>query len=359
MGFNITALKLPSLRKGSYNSYVTAWQSFLKDAEFPIGTIDGDFGNLTEVATRTYQQRNNLPVTGVVDNTTYEKALTQGFLFRVPNLSAAMLLDYLRYGMAEVRDLQASLNAIAQLNPPLAIDGDFGPRSAQGLAQTYKQRDVRFRGELEQQLSNATKQKLAADFSPGLDLLNTYAKRQRFRLSGPHWADNFPTSRSISDLVSPFRNNAQAFQDALIAAGAQIIIAATYRPKERAYLMHYSSRIYNRDISPQNVPPMAGVDIDWVHYTNAGSLQAAEQMVEAYGTWGNPVALNSRHTQRLAIDWNITWQSILSIKDGNGRTVKIGNPPNGANNQTLWDVGRSYGVIKLPSDPPHWSSDGF
>jgi hypothetical protein len=356
MAFNISVLKLPVLKKGSNGLAVRAWQNFLKEAEYPIGTVDGSFGNISETATRSYQQRNNLPVNGIVDNTTYTKALSDGFIYKVPNLTANGLLSYLRFGEAEIKDLQRSLNTI--LDPKLTVDGDFGPRSVDGLAQAYKQRDVRLRGDFENKLSDATKNKLGADFSTALDIISGSAKRVRFRLSGPHWVEYFPTSRLISDLASPFREKVQAFQNALIEAGAQIITAATYRPKERAYLMHYSARISRGQIAATNVPSMPGVGINWVHYTNAGSVQAAELMVEAYGTAGNPVALESRHTQKLAIDWNITWDGTIKVKRKDGTLVTIGEPNNGVSNTALHKVGQSYGVIKLLNDPPHWSNDG-
>lgn len=356
MAFNLGALKLATLKKGSEGTLVTAWQRFLQESEYPLASADGDFGNATDTATRSYQQRNGLPVTGIVDSTTYAKALSNDFIYKVPNLSGAMLLSYLRFGDAEVKDLQNSLNTI--LVPDLTVDGDFGPRSVEGLAQAYKQRDIRLRGDFENKLSATTKQKLGDDFTSAVDILNGYAKRQRFRLSGPHWIDYFQTSRSISDLASPFRERVLAFQKALVDAEAQTIIAATYRPKQRAYMMHYAARVSRGITRAQDVPSMSGVDIDWVHYTNAGSVQAAELMVDAYGIGGNPVALESRHTQRLAIDWNITWQGTLKIKKSDGSIVSVGAPNNGASNTALWRVGASYGVYKLDGDPPHWSSDG-
>ncbi|MCA1992377.1 MAG: peptidoglycan-binding protein [Coleofasciculus sp. S288] len=356
MAFDISVLKLPTIKNGSRGLHVRAWQSFLTEADYPVGTIDGDFGDKTEVATRNYQQRNELTVNGVVNIATYAVALRGGFIYKVPNLTAKLLLEYLRFGEAEVRDLQKSLNTI--ITPDLEVDGDFGLRSSAGLAQAYKQRDVRLRRDLENKLSTLTKQKLGDDFLPAIDILNGYAKRIRFRLSGSHWIEYFPTSRSISDLAPPFRENVQAFYNALVDAGSQIIIAATYRPPQRAYLMHYAAKIDRGQIVPARVPSMAGVDIEWVHYTNAGSLQAAEQMVEAYGLGGNPVALKSLHTQRLAIDWNITWDGTLKIKKKDGVLVSIGDPPNGAFNVLLHAVGASYGVLKLWSDPPHWSING-
>jgi len=359
MVFNISILKLPLLRIGSSGSVVLAWQSFLQDAEFSIGVIDGDFGKQTEQATISYQQRNSLVADGIVGNTTYAKALNQGLIFKLPNLSADTLLSYLRFGEPEVKDLQAVLNKVGQLNPLLTVDGDFGYTSTKGLAEVYKKRDVRFRSELEEAISSATKQKLGQDFTPAIDIFNNYAKNQRFRLSGSYWVDKFPTSKLIIDLASPFRQRVEAFQKALIDAGCQVIIAATYRPRQRAFLMHYAATINNKKITPKYVPSITGVDIEWEHYTNAGSLQAAKDMVEAYGTGGNPVALTSRHTQKLAIDWNVTWKGTINIKDANGRTFTIGEPANGATNQILWRVGKSYGVIKLANDPPHWSVDGY
>lgn len=358
MALNISALKLPVIQKGSKGAAVIAWQRFLKEAQYPIASAYGGFDNVTDVSTRSYQKKQGLSVNGVVDNATYAKAVTQGFIFKVPNFSTQMLLACIRFGEAEIKDLQRTLNAIAKLNPSLVADGDFGARSIQGLAQVYKQRDVRMRVELEQQISSATKQKLGADLDPALDILNSYAKILRFRLSGPHWINYFPTSRSISTLASPFRERVQAFQKALIDGGAQTIIAATYRPKQRAYMMHYAAKISRGQISPENVPSMAGVGIEWVHYLRAGSIQGAELMVDEYGIGGNPVALESMHTQKLAIDWNITWEGTLKIKNGSGRIVQIGAPRNGSSNEALFAVGASYGVYKLDNDPPHWSSNG-
>ncbi|MBW4490949.1 MAG: peptidoglycan-binding protein [Trichocoleus desertorum ATA4-8-CV12] len=357
MTFNIAALELPVLQNGSEGPAVGAWQSFLKGAQFVLGAVDEDFSRLTDTATRNYQQKNNLPATGVVDYTTYALALQQGFLFKVPNFSSALLLSYLNFGVAEVKDLQNSLNAIAQLDPPLTVDGDFGPLSSRGLAQVYKQRDVRFRDDLQQQLTATTKQKLETDFSAAIAFIDDYAKKLRFRLSGPHWVKFFLATNSIEDLASPFRQRAQAFEKALRVAGAKLDITNTLRPPERAYLMHFAAKISRSQIRPQDVTAMLGVDIDWVHYTNAGSVQAAQQMIDAYGIGTNPVALRSLHTQGLAIDWFINWEGTLQIRDSSGQLVNIGAPRNGEN-PTLMKVGASYGVYKLLGDPPHWSVNG-
>ena len=357
MAFNPRALKLSKIQKGSNGAAVAAWQRFLQERGFPIGAIDGDFGNITVTATRSYQEKNGLSVTGIVEASTYTKALGQGFVFYVANLTAAMLLESLNFGDAQVKDLQQSLNAIAQLKPPLTIDGDFGVGSTRGLAEAYKKLDVSFRDSLAQKLSASTKLKVGADLEPGLDSINEYAKRLRQRLSGAHWIKFFPPSTSIDDLASPFRQKVKAFEKALRDAGAKIEISNTFRPPERAHLMHYASKIIRREIAPQNVPSRVGIDINWVHYTNAISVQAAQQMADAYGILFPP-ALQSRHTQALAIDWLITWDGTLNIKDALGKMVSVGAPRSSYENSVLWRVGATYGVIKLASDRPHWSSDG-
>ncbi len=359
MAFDVSVLQLPLLRVGSNNSIVLAWQKFLKEQNLPVGYVDGDFGPQTALATQMYQQKNNLGADGVVGNMTYGVAVPQGFIYLIPNLDGNKFMSYLGFGETEVKDLQRSLNEVAQLPPPLVVDGDFGPRSTQGLAEAYKKRDVRLRGELEDALSSSTKQQLGSNFDQALDIFNGYGKVLRFRLSGSHWYESFPTSKLISDLRSPFRQKVEAFQKALVDAGCQVIVTATHRPRERAYLMHYAARIYRREISPWYVPSMGGVDIDWVHYTNLGSLQAAKDMLDAYGIGGNPVSLNSRHIQRLAVDWNVTWNGTIRVRDGYGRTVSLGNPNNASLNWQMWRVGSSYGVYKLSNDPPHWSSDGY
>ncbi len=357
MAFNPRPLKLPLIQKGSSGAAVAAWQRFLQVSGFPIAAVDGDFGNVTDTATRRYQEKNGLLADGAVGPGTYTKALTQGFVFYVANLTAAMLLECLNFGDAQVKDLQQSLNAIAVLKPPLTTDGDFGLGSTGGLAEVYKQLDVKFRAALVGKLSASTKQKLGADFDPALDTLTEYARRLRQRLSGSHWVKYFPASTSIDDLASPFRQKVQSFEKALREAGAKIEIANTLRPPERVYLMHYASSIVTGDIAPEDVPSRAGIDISWVHYTNAASMQAAQQMVDAYDI-AYPPALVSRHTQGFAIDWLITWDGTLKVKNANGRSVSIGSPRSSYENSDLWDVGESYGVIKLTSDQPHWSIDG-
>jgi plastocyanin len=183
-------------------------------------------------------------------------------------------------------------------------------------------------------------------------------------LSGRSWVEKFPTSVSTDDLVEPFKSNVKKFLAALAAAGATVTIAATKRPKERAFLMHWSYRVARESYDPAKVPVMAGVDIDWVHRDDKGNKNGsvsktnAEQMVIGYDIAYRP-AVDSRHTEAKAIDMDITWITAeLKIKDGAGKDVTIKTGLKNGSNTALHKVGKSYDVVKLVSDPPHWSSDG-
>jgi hypothetical protein len=182
-------------------------------------------------------------------------------------------------------------------------------------------------------------------------------------LSGPSWVSQFPTSRSVDDLVEPFRTSVRQFLDALRAAGATVSVADTLRSPNRAYLMHFSFSIAREGLDPASVPARAGVDIQWVHPDAPGvprataSRDAAEQMVQGYGIVFRP-ALGSRHTEGRAIDMSIAWIGDLVIAKADGTTVTVTSAPRSGDNASLQQVGSSYGVIKLTSDPPHWSTDG-
>jgi D-alanyl-D-alanine dipeptidase len=176
-------------------------------------------------------------------------------------------------------------------------------------------------------------------------------------LSGPHWCERFPTSREISVLTVPFRDKVAKFVGALRAGNATVSIHATLRPKQRAYLMHYAYLIAKRQCTPGAVPPLHGVDIQWVHPNAAESIAAAARMVAEYAIVYEP-ALQSRHTQGLAIDMDITWDGDLAIKSASGGNIAIQTAPRTGMNPALWTLGAAYGVHKLAADAPHWSSDG-
>lgn len=180
--------------------------------------------------------------------------------------------------------------------------------------------------------------------------------------SGVQWCSRYPTSRSVDDLIQPFRGNVERFLAALSTAGASVSIAATYRPRERAHLMHWAWRIGRLLEDPRIASRDPGIPIDWVHRDALGapdlvaSKRAAQEMVAAYDM-AQIAALNSRHIERLAIDMSIRWKTQLSVLDAAGNIRTIPGPGNGEV-PALHQVGRSYGVVKLVSDPPHWSIDG-
>src|SRR5579885_1032370 len=103
-------------------------------------------------------------------------------------------------------------------------------------------------------------------------------------VSGAEWCSRFPTSTRIEDLDGAFRGCVARFVDALREAGASVVIADTYRPPERCYLMHYAWMIANAGQDPELIPPMQGVDIDWAHGGDVVAARyAADAMVSVYG----------------------------------------------------------------------------
>jgi hypothetical protein len=140
--------------------------------------------------------------------------------------------------------------------------------------------------------------------------------------------------------------------------GATISIGATWRPAERAYLMHWCCMIGMSGQDPSTVPKMAGVDIDWSHKGNDSAAKSAALAMMAKYEIRFPAALVSRHTQKRAIDMTISWTGTLKIIDFDGVEHKISAAPRNGSNPQLVAVGKTFGVIKLVSDPPHWSDDG-
>jgi hypothetical protein len=181
--------------------------------------------------------------------------------------------------------------------------------------------------------------------------------------SGVVWVERFPTSRSTASLIDGFRQKCDAFLAALADAGATVDINATLRPPERAYLMFWSFVINAGEVEPADVPAHAGVNIEWVHRKANGSpdlaasRSAAAAMVHGYDIVHRP-SLTSLHIFGKAIDMSIGWNGVLKIKQRNGTKKTIGSLPRSGLNHDLWAVGTTYGVLKLPSDAPHWSSTG-
>jgi D-alanyl-D-alanine dipeptidase len=184
-------------------------------------------------------------------------------------------------------------------------------------------------------------------------------------LSGASWCAQYPTGTTIAELTdATFQANVQAFHDAMVAAATpanalNISINATYRPPQRAHLMHYSYKVHNGTTSPADAntaSAAAGININWDHGDLATSRARAGDMVTTYAIAYAP-ALQSRHTEGKAIDWTITWSGSLMIAR-KGETAQLDCTGDGTTSANLHAVGASYGVHKLASDPPHWSTDG-
>jgi hypothetical protein len=180
-------------------------------------------------------------------------------------------------------------------------------------------------------------------------------------LSGAAWWNanqaRYPNSAAVADLVQPFRDKLTGFVKAMRDAGATVAISATRRNAIRAHLMHYSWCVANGSVAPDKVPAVPGLDIRWDHGALAASRKGAQEMADLFRIAFEP-SLTSRHIEGRAIDMTIGWSGTLKIRDKPGKTRKLDAPRTGDANRDLHAVGATYGVIKLLSDPPHWSDDG-
>lgn len=187
------------------------------------------------------------------------------------------------------------------------------------------------------------------------------ANAAKARLSGAAWFQanqaNYPNSARLSDLAPAFSTQATDFIAALRRAQATVTVSATLRNRTRAWLMHYSWRLARGEIEAGDVPPDSDCDIIWDHGASEDSRRAAAQMVELFQIAFRP-SLTSNHIRGTAIDMTISWSGPIDVVDAAGKTHRIDAPRSGATNTTLHGIGASYGVRKLLTDPPHWSSNG-
>lgn len=181
------------------------------------------------------------------------------------------------------------------------------------------------------------------------------------RLSGATWwhanQARFPNVATLDGLANDFRSKIEEFLAALKDATIQVAISSTRRSKQRAYLMHYSWNVAKGFTRPADVPLDPDVNIIWDHGDLQQSQQAAKEMVDLFGL-AHDAALNSRHIQGLAIDMNLTWRGTVCIRDKTGEMIEIDGRIEAGKNLSLHNVGASFEVYKLVSDPPHWSADG-
>lgn len=233
--------------------------------------------------------------------------------------------------------------ALVHHNYRVTVDGDFG-KGTETAVKAFQ-----------------TTQHLSADGVVGRQtwtaLLADAPATPPAELSGAAWVDRFPTSKATDKLVQPFGARVDRFLAALRDAGVRVEISATFRPAQRAWLMHYAWEVASGSARPADVPALAGLAICWVHPTNAASIAAARAMVQAYNIAYKP-SLTSRHTAGRAIDMSLSWTGKCAVTDASGKQVSVDAAQGTDNNTVLHKVGASYGVIKLVRDRPHWSEDG-
>jgi hypothetical protein len=185
---------------------------------------------------------------------------------------------------------------------------------------------------------------------------------EELELSGAQWAKKFPGSEDTRYLSGSFRLAVEDFLYAMKEAGIKIAIRATFRPPKRSYLMHYAWRVAKKQLDPEKVPKMQGVNINWDHGTKEESVKAAKEMLPALNIDKQVIkpAIRSQHNFGLAIDMSLSWNKTIEIKDADGNTVKINTLPRNGLNKQLIAVGKTYGVQKFKrKDDPHWSNNGF
>ena len=80
-------------------------------------------------------------------------------------------------------------------------------------------------------------------------------------------------------------------------------------------------------------------------------------MVKLFGM-AHIASLTSNHIRGKAIDMNISWKDTLVITRPAPLLTRIESRPRTGQNRELHDIGATFGVRKLVSDPPHWSYNG-
>jgi hypothetical protein len=185
--------------------------------------------------------------------------------------------------------------------------------------------------------------------------------------SGAYWVSwanaHAKNSTSVDDLVEPFKTNCKAFIKALQDAGAKVSVGTTTRSSKRAYLFHWCWKIGLGKAKPSEAAAMIGVDIEWDHGDAAKSKQGAKEMIDGFGlavppNSTNAPSLTTNHTPGKAIDMDIAWNGTLKVKKKDGKEEPLAYMADVNKNTKLHAVGGSYGVKKLTTDAPHWSSDG-
>ena len=253
---------------------------------------------------------------------------------------------------ADVRSVQALLNghAAALGLAPLGVDGQPSPALAEAIRRFQLRRVRLSSGDGKIDPGGRSWRVLAATSLPGVAA----------NLSGADWWQanqaQFPNSEQVSALDAPFAAKVGNFIAALKAGGASVSVSATRRNKVRAYLMN-GSWVVAKGLTPAaQIKAEPGCSIVWDHGDDATSRAAAQEMLDLFDIVFQP-SLTSRHILGLAVDMTISWAGTIKVKNGAGKDVPL-PPPANASNPALLAIGASHGVLKLASDPPHWSDNG-
>ena len=97
-----------TLSKGMSGQDVLEAQQRLQFYSYYTGTIDGNYGNVTYKAVRNFQERNGLPVTGIIDPTTAAVLLSSTAVHALVPTATTYVLSYGATGEA-VKELQRQL----------------------------------------------------------------------------------------------------------------------------------------------------------------------------------------------------------------------------------------------------------
>jgi hypothetical protein len=253
---------------------------------------------------------------------------------------------------ADVRAVQGLLNvhAVALGLAPLGVDGKTSPALVEAIRR-FQMRRVRLAtGDGKVDAGGRTWRVLKATGAPGVAA----------NLSGADWwhanQAKFPNSELVSALEAPFAAKVASFIAALKAGGASVTVSATRRNKVRAYLMNGSWVVSKGMTLAAKMKTEPGCSIVWDHGDESTSRAAAKEMLDLFDIVFQP-SLTSRHIVGLAVDMTISWAGTIKVKDGKGKDVSL-PPPAKPTNPTLLALGASYGVLKLATDPPHWSDNG-